>query len=294
MEKLIMIRELLKGDNIIKVAGAHDGLSAKIAEKKGFEAIWASGLGISAVETVPDASILSMQEFLNAAISMNQATDIPVIADCDSGFGNIHNVIHMVKKYESAGIAGVCIEDKVFPKLNSFLSGNQQRLVSIEEFTSKIRAAKGAQVNPNFVVIARVESLIAGESMEDALQRASCYADAGADAILIHSKSKTSDQIEEFSKKWSGKVPLFIVPTMYPHINTKDIEKMGVKAVVYANQALRASVKMMDYVLGNIIEQGSSLDIEGRISKVEEIFSLQNVNQMKIDEEKYSRSNVLI
>ncbi|WP_397539012.1 isocitrate lyase/phosphoenolpyruvate mutase family protein [Rummeliibacillus pycnus] len=292
MGKSIILRKLLQGDNVLKVAGAHDGLSAKIAENKGFDAIWASGLGISAVETVPDASILSMQEFLNAAISMNQATDIPVIADCDSGFGNIPNVVHMVKKYESAGIAGVCIEDKVFPKLNSFLGGNQQRLISVEEFTSKIRAAKGTQIDPNFVVIARVESLIAGESMEDALYRASCYLDAGADAILIHSKSKTSDEIEEFSKKWSGEVPLFIVPTMYPHISIKNVEKMGIKAVVYANQAIRASVKMMDYVLGNIIEKGTSLEIEGEISNVEEIFSLQNVNQMKLDEEKFSKSTV--
>lgn len=289
-----MIKELLTGNKVIKLAGAHDALSAKIAEKKGFDAIWASGLGISAVETVPDASILSMQEFLNAAISMNQATNIPVIADCDSGFGNIHNVIHMVKKYEYAGIAGVCIEDKVFPKLNSFLSGNQQRLVSAEEFASKIMAAKDTQIDPDFLVIARVESLIAGESMEDALYRATCYAEAGADAILIHSKSKTSDQIEEFSKKWSGQVPLFIVPTTYPNIKTKDIEEMGVKAVVYANQSLRASVKMMDYVLGNIIEQGSSLKVEEEISKVEEIFNLQDVNQMKIDEKKYSHSNALV
>ena len=166
--KSSIFRDALNSKGLVKVAGAHDGLSAKLAEKNGFNAVWASGLGISAVQTVPDASILTMTEFLEAAVIMNESCNLPVIADCDSGYGNIHNVTRMIKKYEAAGIAGVCIEDKVYPKLNSF-DDRQQILVSTEEFCAKIRAAKMAQQNDDFVLIARVEALIAKLGQEQKL-----------------------------------------------------------------------------------------------------------------------------
>src|SRR3989338_9204423 len=125
MNKTAQLRELFKRDAIIKAIGAHNALSAKLAEAAAFDCIWASGFEISTSYCVPDANILTMTDFLNAAISMNEAVSIPVIADCDTGFGNSNNVIHMVKKYESAGIAAVCIEDKHFPKLNSLVGGRQ-------------------------------------------------------------------------------------------------------------------------------------------------------------------------
>lgn len=286
MNKNANLKKLLNGEKIIKIAGAHDGLSAKISERNGFDAVWASGFGISATQTVPDASILSMKEFLDAADIMNQSTNIPIIADCDSGYGNIHNVIHMIKKYENTGISGVCIEDKVFPKINSF-SKNKQQLVSIDEFCNKIRAAKDAQVDPNFVVIARVESLIAGETMENALIRAKHYADAGADAILIHSKKSTPNEIFEFCNMWDDRKPLVVVPTKYPDVDLQTLEKSGIKAAIFANQALRASVKITDYVLSKIAQQGTSINIEEEISSVQEIFELQNMSQFKENNETY-------
>jgi len=286
MNKNANLKNLLNGEKIIKIAGAHDGLSAKISERNGFDAVWASGFGISATQTVPDASILSMKEFLDAADIMNQSTNIPIIADCDSGYGNIHNVIHMIKKYESTGISGVCIEDKVFPKINSF-SKNKQQLVSIDEFCNKIKAAKDAQVDPNFVVIARVESLIAGETMENALIRAKHYADAGADAILIHSKKSTPNEIFEFCNMWDDRKPLVVVPTKYPDVDLQTLEKYGIKAAIFANQALRASVKITDYVLSKIAKQGTSINVEEEISSVQEIFELQNMSQFKENNETY-------
>ncbi|WP_229294394.1 phosphoenolpyruvate mutase [Staphylococcus kloosii] len=287
MNKNANLKKLLNGEKIIKISGAHDGLSAKISERNGFDAVWASGFGISATQTVPDASILSMKEFLDAADIMNQSTNIPIIADCDSGYGNIHNVIHMIKKYESTGISGVCIEDKVFPKINSF-SKNKQQLVSIDEFCNKIKAAKDAQVDPNFVVIARVESLIAGETMENALIRAKHYADAGADAILIHSKKSTPNEIFEFCNMWDDRKPLVVVPTKYPDVDLQTLEKYGIKAAIFANQALRASVKITDYVLSKISQQGTSINVEEEISSVQEIFELQNMSQFKENNETYS------
>lgn len=142
MNKTKHLRELFNSNKLIRVIGAHSALSAKIGEGAGFDCVWASGLEISTSYGVPDANILTMTDFLNAAISMNESVSIPVIADCDTGFGNSNNVIHMVKKYESAGIAAVCIEDKHFPKVNSFIPGRQE-LAPISEFVGKILRRHG-------------------------------------------------------------------------------------------------------------------------------------------------------
>ena len=182
------LKNLLK-KKLVKIVGAHDGLGAKLIAEAGFDGVWASGLEISASYGLPDANILTMSEYLERAVEMNEATSLPVIADCDTGYGNINNVIHMIEKYEKAGIAAVCIEDKLFPKVNSFVEGRQE-LADIEEFCGKLRAIKDTQINPDFMVIARIEALIAGWGMNEALKRANAYCESGADAILIHSKKK--------------------------------------------------------------------------------------------------------
>ena len=178
--------------------------AASNAVEAGFDGVWASGLEISASYGLPDANILTMSEYLERATEMNEATSLPVIADCDTGYGNVNNVIHMVEKYEKAGIAAICIEDKLFPKVNSFIEGRQD-LADIEEFCGKIRAVKNTQKNPDFMVIARVEALIAGWGMKEALKRATAYAESGADAILIHSKKRDNKEILEFCKKFKKK-----------------------------------------------------------------------------------------
>jgi phosphoenolpyruvate phosphomutase len=150
---------------IIRVVGAHNPLGARIAERCGFDGVWSSGLEISTSYGVPDAAILTMSEYLDVAERMASAVDIPVIADCDTGFGNSNNVINMVKRFEAAGVAAVSIEDKLFPKVNSFIPGRQE-LASIAEFVGKIMAAKNAQRGPEFMVIARVEALIAGWGLD--------------------------------------------------------------------------------------------------------------------------------
>lgn len=286
--KASQLRKMLNGTKLILVAGAHDGLTAKLAERNGFHAVWASGLGISAIQTVPDASILTMTELLQAAIVMNDACNLPIIADCDSGFGNIHNVVRMVEKYEGAGIAGVCIEDKVYPKINSFDNG-QQKLVSIEDFCAKIRAAKATQKDSDFVLLARVEALIAGLGQDEAYNRACAYAQAGADAILIHFKQKTVDEIAEFMSRWNLDVPIVLVPTKYPDITFNELEFLGVRMSIYANQALRGSVSAIDSILKRIMEKGSTRDIEGEIASIEDIFELQDIPKMKQKELKFHK-----
>src|SRR3989338_3535778 len=204
-KKTTRLRQLFRSKPILRIVGAHNGIEAKLIERNRFDGVWASGLEISTAHGVPDANILTMTEHLAAARSINEATSLPVICDCDTGFGNAANVMHIVKKYETAGIAAVVIEDKLFPKLNSFIAG-RQKLASVEEFVGKLEAAKSAQENPDFMVFARIEALIAGWGMDEALRRADAYAGAGADGIVIHSKASTPEEIFTFSEQWSGKI----------------------------------------------------------------------------------------
>ena len=148
-----------------------------------------------------------------------------MIADCDTGYGNALNVMRTVNDRERAGVAAICIEDNVYPKRCSFYAGVRRELIPIEEHCGKIQAAKAAQIFPEFMVIARTEALIAGWGQEEALKRAEAYADAGADAVLIHSKSKKFDELKAVYKLWSGRVPLVVVPTIFDQTTARKWKK---------------------------------------------------------------------
>jgi phosphoenolpyruvate phosphomutase len=256
--------------------GAHNALGARMAELVGFEGVWASSLEISASFGVPDASILTMTELHQAAQSMVGAITIPVVADCDSGFGNETNVMNMVRKYEAAGVAAICIEDQRFPKLNS-LHHSRHDLAPVAEFAAKIRAAASARQNADFMIIARVEALIAGYSLSEALDRGHQYVDAGADAVLIHSKEATTDQVAAFASAWDGHAPLVVVPTTYYSAHTAELQALGIKMVIYANQGIRAAVRAMLEVFEMILASGSTRAVEDRIAPLGLIFALQEM-----------------
>lgn len=272
--------------------GAHDGLGAKLIEKHGFDAIWASGLEISTSHAVPDANILTMTENLQAAIMINDATELPVICDCDTGYGNASNVRHMVRKYEAAGIAAVVIEDKLFPKVNSFVPGRQE-LATIAEFAGKIEAAKNAQKSPDFMIFARIEALIAGWGMEEAVKRAQAYAKAGADGIVIHSKSATPDEIYEFIKKWNGSIPVVVIPTMFYKVTAAEFANKSIQMVIYANHGLRASIRAMEDTFRSIIQSGSTEHVEENIATLKQVFELQGMTHLKDEEKKYLRKEAI-
>ena len=290
MDKAKKLRALFTKKPLTRIVGAHNALSAKLVERTGFDGVWASGLEISATYGIPDASLVSMYQFLEAARSMNEVIDIPIVADCDTGYGNATNVMYMVKRYEDAGIAAVSIEEKKFPKDNSLLAGGRQELLRVEEFEGKIEAAKSAQKTSDFMVIARVEALIAGWGQEEAQMRAHRYAEAGADAILIHSKSSDPGEVVEFINNWDLDVPLVLVPTNYPSLKEKDIEALGkVKMVIYANHGLRAAIKAMETILEKIKNDGGIDDLNEFIDPVSHIFEIQGVPEMKENENKFLR-----
>ena len=289
MSKSEVLRKDLESKSILKVGGAFDALSAKLVEINDFDAIWAGSFAISATHALPDASILTMTEFLNAATNMEASCNIPIIADCDTGFGGPSNVNHMIKKYEKSGIAAVCIEDKTFPKQNSFLENGKQELLPEKEFVAKIIAAKEAQENPNFMLIARTEALISGMGMKEAIKRANAYEKAGADAILIHSKQNSPEEVFEFSESWGGTLPLVVVPTSFPTVKIDELISHKIKMIIYANQTLRATHAIISKVLGQLKNSTSINDISVDMTSMQEIFQLQETYNIKKQEEKIEK-----
>ena len=281
MPKSEILRKKLEGNSIIKVGGAFDVMSAKLVENSGFDAIWSGSFAISATHALPDASILTMTEFFDAASSMSSACEIPIIADCDTGYGGPSNVIHMVKKYENAGISSICIEDKIFPKQNSILENGSNDLISQREFVAKILAAKEARIDKDFLIMARVEALISGAGMDEALTRATAYENAGADAILIHSKQKTPDEIFEFTELWKGTTPLVVVPTTYDTVKISELVSHNIKMVIYANQTLRTAHMAMKELLQKMIKAESISEFDEEMSTMQQIFEFQEMYNLK-------------
>ncbi len=283
----VSLAERLHAPGFLLAAGAHDALSAKLIEAAGFDVIWASGFGISAVHAVPDANILTLTETLDAVRRMVDAVGIPVVGDCDNGYGNAINVMRTVGEFERAGAAGVCIEDNVFPKRCSFYSGVRRDLVPIDEHARKVEAAKSAQRGSGFVVIARTEALIAGWGLEEAMARAEAYAAAGADAVLVHSKMPTFAELAEFASRWRGACPLVCVPTTYPSVTADELARAGFRMAIFANQALRASITAMRDALQMMQRDQSLRSVESRIAPLEDVYDLVGVSELKANEQRF-------
>ncbi len=287
------LRNYLNSGKLIRSVGAHDGLSAKLIGEAGFEAVWASGLEISTSFGVPDANILTMTQFLSRAAQMNQSTSLPIIADCDTGFGNVNNVIHMTEQYENHGISALCIEDKQFPKVNSFIKGRQD-LADIADFVGKIKAIKNTQKDKNLILISRIEALIAGWGMEEALKRGFSYADAGSDAILIHSKNKSPDEIKIFIKEFrkKKKTPIVLVPTTYIEFSEAEMEKLGVNIVIYANHVLRSRIKSQKEILSTLSKDKKLKNVEKMIAPLKDALQLSGLYEMTENEKLYSNQKL--
>ena len=283
------LRDKIKEKPLLKIGGAFDAMSAKLVEITNFDAVWAGSFAISATHAVPDASIMTMTEFLQIAKNMVDSCDIPIIADCDTGFGGPSNVSHLVKQYEQAGVAGISIEDKIFPKQNSLLENGKQELLSEKDFVAKIIARKESKVDSDFMIIARTEALIAGFGIDEALKRATAYESAGAAAILIHSKSNTPQEIFQFCDSWSGKIPLVVVPTTYGNVTTNELIKHNIKMVIYANQTLRIAHKSMMTLLQKLNKANSLDEVKEDISTMDEIFELQKMFEIHSQEKDIER-----
>ena len=287
LSRAARLRQMLLSNELEFIMEAHNGLSARIVREAGFKGIWASGLAISAQFGVRDNNEASWTQVVDNLEFMADASDLPILLDGDTGYGNFNNVRRLVRKLEQRGIAGVCIEDKIFPKTNSFIGGEQQPLADIDEFCGKIKAGKDSQADDNFSIVARVEALIAGWGMEEALRRAEAYRQAGADAILIHSKLSKADEIVTFAREWGNRAPLVIVPTKYYSTPTDVFRKAGISLIIWANHLIRVAASGMQAVAKDIYENQTLVNVEDRIATVNEIFRLQDADEYSAAEKIY-------
>lgn len=281
------LRQMLLSNELEFLMEAHNGLSARIVREAGFRGIWASGFSISAQFGVRDNNEVSWTQVVDMLEFMVDASNLPILLDGDTGYGNFNNMRRLVRKLEQRGVAGVCIEDKQFPKTNSFLNGERQPLAEIEEFVGKIKAGKDTQTDSNFSVVARVEALIAGWGMDEALRRAEAYRLAGADAILIHSKLSKPDEIVTFAREWAGRAPLVIVPTLYYSTPTEVFRQAGISTVIWGNHSIRSAASAMQSVVNEIYKSQTLINVEDRIASVKEIFRLQDAAEYTAAEKTY-------
>ena len=284
--KARQLADLLSSPELEFLMEAHDGISAKIVEEARFKGIWASGLTMSTALGVRDNNEASWTQVLEVLEFMADATTIPILVDGDTGYGNFNNLRRVVAKLCQRGIAGICIEDKLFPKTNSFI-GEGQPLADIEEFCGKIKAGKDSQTDDAFSVVARVEALIAGRGLDEALKRAEAYHAAGADAILIHSKQSSADEVLAFCAEWGRRAPVVIVPTKYHTTPTDAFRKAGISVAIWANHNLRAAITAMQETCRQIQREESLAGVEGGMVSVQDLFRLAGSDELAEAEARY-------
>jgi phosphoenolpyruvate phosphomutase len=292
--KAARLRELIQIPQPAFLMEAHNGLSARVVEEAGFDAIWASGLSISAALGVRDSNEASWTQVLEVLEFMSDATRVPILVDGDTGYGNFNNMRRLVRKLEQRNIGGVCIEDKLFPKTNSFINGTAQPLADIDEFCGRIKAGKDSHLSDDFVIVARVEAFIAGWGLAEAMKRAEAYRQAGADAILIHSAKRNPSEILAFKQEWGDRLPVVIVPTKYYTTSTDVFREHGFAAIIWANHMMRACITAMQNTAKVIFQEQSLINVEDNVAPIAEVFRLQGAEELEEAEKRYLPQNAKI
>lgn len=273
-------------ETFTRLCGVHDALGAKLAEQAGFEALWLSSLELHTAARLPDMDILGISEYTAAVDKICDRVGIPVVVDGDCGGGSPINTIRMVREFEKNGACGICLEDNQYPKRNSLVGGVRRVLANPKAHAMKIRAACDAR-RGDFVVIARVESFIAGLGLVDALERAQIYTDAGADAILIHSKADTPNEVMRFADRFFNR-PVVVVPTTYGKVRERELWAHGVRGVVYANAGIRAAMKAQRQVFGRIAKDGMLARVEGDMAPLSDIWDVVAMDDFRENEARYA------
>ena len=281
-----LLKGLLASRPFVRILEAHSGLSGMIVEhtqveRSGtsveFDGIWLSSLTDSTTKGKPDTEYVDLTSRLTTLHDILEVTTKPVIYDGDSG-GLPEHFAFTVRTLERLGVSAVIIEDKTGPKKNSlFGAGVEQTQADIEVFSHKLAAGKTAGITDDFMIIARIESLILEAGMDDALARAEAFAAAGADGIMIHSKQKTADEILEFCERYAAlpvRLPLVVVPSTYSQVRETELVAAGVRIVIYANQLLRSAYPAMLATAREILEQGRASEAEARCMSIDELINL--------------------
>lgn len=285
------LRKVLSSKGLITAMEAHDGLTGLIVEntvvhKDGaayqFDAMWISSLCDSTAKGKPDIELVDMSSRFNNIEDITEVTTKPIIFDGDTG-GKTEHFVYTVRSLERLGVSMIIIEDKTGLKKNSLFGTEvEQTQDSIENFSDKIRAGKKAQRTKEFMICARIESLILEKGMEDALNRAFAFVEAGADAIMIHSRKKEPDEIQEFIKKFRDKdkvTPIVLVPTSFNSVTEEEWKEMGANIIIYANQLMRAEVPAMQKVAETILENHRSKECDSMLMPFSDIIRMIPVEE---------------
>ena len=280
------LKELIYSKKPVRILEAHNGLTGLIVEKtkvenegkiKEFDGIWISSLCDSTAKGKPDIEVVDLTSRLNTINDILEVTTKPIIVDGDTG-GQIEHFVYTVKTLERLGVSAIIIEDKIGLKKNSLFGTEvEQTQDSIEHFSEKIRAGRESRVTSDFMIISRIESLIAKAGMKDALNRAKAYIEAGTDGIMIHSKEKDGKEITEFCrkyKKFEKKVPLIVVPTSYNFMKEDELVELGISVIIYANHLIRSAYPAMINTAKSILENERSKEASENCMSIKEILTL--------------------
>jgi len=279
------LRELLARPGAIMAPGVADALNARLVKRHGFEAVYMTGAGTTAVRLgMPDVGLLTMTEMIDNAGRIAEASGLPLIADADNGYGGVLNVRRTIQGYERAGVAGVHLEDQVIPKRCGHLAGKQ--VVPVEEAVAKIRAAADARVDSDFVIIARTDA-VAVEGFDAALERAAKYRDAGADMLFI--EAPNAEQLPRIAPRFKGVPLLYNMATSgkTPFLSKTEIERLGFKLIIYPNWLMLAAIKAASEVLETLKKEGSIAGLAPQVPSFKEFFDLVGMDEVQEMEARY-------
>jgi phosphoenolpyruvate phosphomutase len=262
--------------------GIYDGISILLAAKHRFDFVWISSFCASAALGVPDVGIIGPEDILNLVRLSRRLTDLPIIVDLDSGYGDAVKIFHVIDAMARAGVSAVCIEDNPTSKRCSLYGGYERELASIAEHNTRLRASREAikRSGADCKIIARTEALVAGMGMDEALKRADAYVQNGADAVFAQSLDASGEEILTFGRKWGRRTPYVIAPTRLPQITKQQFEEAGVSHTIYANQGLRAAHTAIDETFATLRSATAAQSVESSISSVAKVAELVGAKQV--------------
>jgi len=282
------LKTIIKSKEKLVIVSASDAITGKLVEQYGFDGIWLSSFEVSANHGLVDNETITLIEMKNTAKSVIDATNIPVIIDADTGYGNINNVTRALREFEKIGASAICFEDNIYPKRNSLFDGKIP-ILSTKEMGNKIRACVEVRQNKNFCIIARTESLIRDYGIDEALKRGNHYVDCGADLILFHSRDRSGKEAIEVAKKWNRKIPLVIIPSKFPHLTNTELFNAGYSIIIDANQSQRAKIQAIKEMLKILKNKQCGKALENQICSLDDFRALTPIVETKRLEERYGK-----
>jgi methylisocitrate lyase len=280
------LRQLLAGEDILMAPGAHDALTARIAEMCGFEAVYMTGAGtVNTQLGMPDHSIITLTEMMQSAARLAKATNLPIVSDADTGYGGVLNVMRTVREFETAGVSGIHLEDQMMPKRCGHLQGKE--IVAVDEMTAKIRAACHARTDPDFMIIARVDAR-APLGFDEAVKRGRAYLAAGAD-MLFPEALESEAEFRSYAKEISA--PLLANMTEFgktPYLSAEQFREMGYRMVIYPASAMRVAIKAIYELFSEIRRTGTQRQMIDKMFTRKQLYELLDYNGMLDLEAKFT------